>query len=251
MAKLTILGTAAAVPDHERENTHFLLETGRQKILIDCAINPVAHLPRCGIDFMGVTDLVLTHFHPDHVSGAPYLLMVMWLKGRKEELRVYGLNDTLDKFKSMLQLYDWDSWPNFYPVQFTPVEALESALVFENSSIRVTASPVRHLIPAMGLRVDFLSSQQSFAYSCDTQPCEEVIRLAQGVEILFHETSGNSVGHTSPQQAGEIAQKAAAKKLYLVHYPDVEEQTWVGGAKQFFSGEVRLAKQLDWLIFTD
>ncbi|KPL78229.1 hypothetical protein ADN00_07055 [Ornatilinea apprima] len=251
MGKLILLGTAAAVPDHDRENTHFWLECGERRMLIDCATNPVAHLPRVGLDFMTLTDLVLTHFHPDHVSGAPYLLMVMWLKGRKDRLRVYGLEDTLEKFKRLLQLFDWESWPNFYPVEFIAVSERENAPVLGDDHLRVTASPVRHLIPTMGLRVDFLKSGASFAYSCDTQPCEEVARLAARADVLLHEAGGYGVGHTSPEKAGETAQKAGVKRLYLVHYPDVSEQEWVEKASQYFSGEVRLAKEREEILFAD
>jgi len=251
MGKLTVLGTAAAVPDHGRENTHFILESDPLKILIDTAINPVAHLPKAGFDFMQITDLVLTHFHPDHVSGAAYLIMVMWLKGRKQSLRVHGLSDTLEKFKQMLQLYDWESWPNFYPVEFNPIVEQENSPVLESETIRMTASPVRHLIPTMGLRVDFIKSGQSFAYSCDTQPCEEVERLARGADILFHEASGNGVGHTPPEMAGKIAQSAGVKQLYLIHYPDVVADAWIGAAQQNFEGEVYLAKELDELAFAE
>jgi metal-dependent hydrolase (beta-lactamase superfamily II) len=39
----------------------------------------MVRLSKAGVDFNRLTDLILTHFHPDHVSGVPMLLMNMWL----------------------------------------------------------------------------------------------------------------------------------------------------------------------------
>jgi ribonuclease BN (tRNA processing enzyme) len=39
------------------------------------------------------------------------------------------------------------------------------------------------------------------------------------VDILIHEAGGATYGHSSAEQAGEIATKAEVGKLYLIHYP--------------------------------
>jgi ribonuclease BN (tRNA processing enzyme) len=43
--------------------------------------------------------------------------------------------------------------------------------------------------------------------------------LAGGADILIHEAGGASFGHSSAEQAGEIATQAEVGKLYLIHYP--------------------------------
>ena len=57
------------------------------------------------------------------------------------------------------------------------------------------------------------------AYSCDTEPCEQVIRLAAGADLLIHEASGALPGHSSAAQAGKAARESEAGSLYLIHYP--------------------------------
>ena len=43
---------------------------GRQQtILIDCSNNPFVRLEQAGIHYGEISDVILTHFHPDHVSG--------------------------------------------------------------------------------------------------------------------------------------------------------------------------------------
>src|SRR5260370_8039463 len=77
------------------------------------------------------------------------------------------------------------------------------------------------MIPTIGIRVEAKKPAKVLAYSCDTEPCEQTVRLAEGADILIHEAGGASFGHSSAEQAGEIATKAEVGKLYLIHYPTV------------------------------
>ncbi len=244
MAELIFLGTANAIPDETHENTHMVLVGENQTVLIDCVNNPIIRLQQAGIAHSRITDLVVTHFHPDHVSGVPSLLMNSWLLGRKAPLCVHGLAHTLDRVEKMMDFYDWSSWPNFYPVEFHRLEQQEMALLLESPEFRIFASPVRHLIPAIGLRIESLQTGRVLAYSCDTEPCDEVVRLAKHADILIHEATGVFLGHTSAAQAGEIARQAEAGSLYLIHYnprsDDPEEL--IRAAGETFSGPVYLSQ---------
>ncbi len=251
MAILIILGSSNAIADEKHENTHMVLQGIERTILIDCVNNPILRLRRVGVDFNSLTDLILTHFHPDHVSGVPLLLMNMWLLGRERPLDIYGLHHTLDRIENLMGGYDWANWPNFFPVAFHRLPAEERTLVLENSEFRVFASPVRHLLPTIGLRCEVLKTGKVLAYSCDTEPCSQVVNLAAGVDVLIHEASGASPGHTSASQAGEIARQAEAKVLCLIHYPtgSFDYASLVGQAKEYFQGEVFLAEDFMELEF--
>jgi ribonuclease Z len=100
------------------------------------------------------------------------------------------------------------------------------------------------MIPNIGLRIQFKRSHQSVSYSCDTEPCDEVVRLSEGVDVLIHEATGDSLGHSSAKQAGEIARKAEVGKLYLIHYPTGKYANGdlVAEARTTFPGDVALAK---------
>ena len=248
MAEILILGSGFAVPNAEHENTHMLLRTAQRTVLVDCASNPMQRLPEAGVDFDEITDIILTHFHPDHVSGLPILLMGMWLSGRIKPINLYGLSYTISRTRTMMDLFDWQNWPGFYEVNFISLEEEENQLVLEDESIRILASPVKHLIPTIGIRAEFLPENKSMTYSCDTEPCEQVVRLAGGADILIHEAAGNSKGHSSASQAAETALKAAAGSLYLIHYPTghgVKEKL-LKEASEIFSKDVFIAE--DFLV---
>jgi ribonuclease Z len=244
MPTLVFLGTASAVPDENHENTYMAILGREQTILIDCANNTFVRLEQAGIRFQDVTDVILTHFHPDHVSGLPSLLLDMWLMGRKDPLTIYGLEYTVERMEKLMDAYDWASWPGFFPVTFRTLPAEELSPVLESKEFRVIASPVHHLIPNIGLRVDFLESGKSLAYSCDTEPCQEVVRLADGVDILVHECGGASLGHTPADKAGEIASRSEAASLYLIHYRTrgVDVPKLVTEAQTTYSGPVTIAE---------
>lgn len=218
MANLIILGSSNAIPDERHENTHMALAGDKHIVLIDCVSNPILRLPQAGIEFDSLTDLILTHFHPDHVSGVPLLLMNMWLLGRKKPLDIYGLHHTLSRVEELMGFYAWENWPNFFPVVFHRLPQEEMTQVLENDEFRILASPVKHMIPTIGLRLENLLSHGSAAYSCDTEPCDQVVRLAKGTDFLIHEATGADFGHSSAAQAGEIASQAGVERLYLIHY---------------------------------
>ena len=78
------------------ENTHMAVLGQDYSLLIDCVSNPVVRLPKAGIDINRLTDMVLTHFHPDHVSGVPAAADEYVAPGRKSPLNIYGLHHTLN-----------------------------------------------------------------------------------------------------------------------------------------------------------
>ena len=251
MPKVVILGTSNAIPTSEHENTHMVIIGKERMVLVDCVSNPVLRLEQAGLDFNDLTDLVLTHFHPDHVSGVPLLLMDMWLMGRRKPLNIYGLHHTLDRLEGLMGFYGWADWPNFFPVAFCRLPAQEMTPVLDCPDFQVFSSPVRHLLPTIGLRFEFNHNNKVMAYSCDTEPCAQVVRLAEGADALIHEAAGAARGHSSAEQAGEIATRAEAGSLYLIHYPTGR---YAGGdliaaASSTYQGPVKVAEDFMVLDF--
>lgn len=244
MPKVVILGSSNAIPDETHENSHLALVGSERLVLIDCAGTPTVRLRQAGLDIDQLTDLILTHFHPDHVSGAPLLLMNLWLLGRERELTIHGLDHTIDRFETMMDLYGWEKWPGFFPVEMNRLPEQEMVTVQETDEWRIYASPAAHIIPSIGLRIEFIGSNRVLAYSGDTEPCTSVVRLAQDSNLLIHESTGASWGHSDAAQAGEIARQANTGQLYLIHYANgrFKDGNIVTRAAEAFGGQVSLAE---------
>ncbi len=243
MARLIVLGSSYAVPDATHENTHLAIEGDHGVIMIDCAANPIVRLEKAGLKYEALTDLILTHFHPDHVYGAPLLLMDMWLLGRQNNLRVHGLHHCLARMEDLMGFFHWDEWPNFFPIAFHRLPERENMLVIDNADFRIISSPVRHLVPTIGLWIESKQEGSTIAYSCDTEPCPEFLRLAMGADVVIHEAAGATIGHSNASQAGAIAKEAGAEKLVLIHYDvhNLDEDALLAAARGTFEGEVVLA----------
>jgi len=252
MPKVIILGSSNAIPSADHENTHMVVMGEERTVMVDCVGNPIVRLEKAGIDFNDLTDLILTHFHPDHVSGVPLLLMDMWLMGRNKPLNIYGLHHTLDRMENLMGSYGWAEWPDFFPVAFYRLPAQEMTTVMDCQEFRIFSSPVRHLLPTIGLRFEFNHVKKIMTYSCDTEPCAQVIRLAEGADTLIHEAAGSTRGHSSAAQAGEIARQAEVGKLYLIHYPTGKyaNTDLVAEARLRYQGSVSLAEDFMELDFS-
>ncbi len=251
MPKVIILGSSNAIPSPEHENTHLVVVGHERVVLVDCVSNPILRLEKAGVDSNDVTDLILTHFHPDHVSGVPLLLMDMWLLGRRKPLNIYGLHHTLDRMEDLMGFYGWSEWPNFFPVTFCRLPAEERSLALDCPDFKVFSSPVRHFLPTIGLRFEFHHNQKVMAYSCDTEPCPEVIRRAEGADVLIHESAGAVRGHSSAEQAGEVAAQAEAGALFLIHYPTgkYSDGDLAAAAATRYQGPIKLAEDFMTLEF--
>lgn len=244
MARLTILGSAAAVSDATHDNTHFILQGDHSTVLVDCGSNAAVKLRRCGIHFNMLTDVILTHFHPDHVYGVPMLLNHMSLLGRRLPLRIFGLNHCLLRTEELIEAFSWYDWPQMFPLEFHHLPSRKNELVLDNADFKITAWPVRHYtMPTIGLRIISKATGKIIGYSCDTSPTPNVVEIGRDADIFFHEAAGNDpFGHSSAAQAGEMASEAGAKRLALIHYEVWEKDPLplIAEARTTFSGPVEI-----------
>lgn len=251
MARVLILGTAAAVRDATHDNTHFLLVGEHGSVLVDCGSNPLGKIQDEGLDDRELQDVVLTHFHPDHVSGVPNMLMHMWQLGRQQPLRFYGLHHCMNRMEDMMVDFSWHEWPNFFPVTFNRVSERFNAPVMENEDFRIAAWPVQHFVPTVGLRIENKKTGRVLAYTCDTNPTPSLLELGKGADLLIHEAAGEGFGHSSARQAGQTATATNARSLYLIHYWvwNTDPSPLVGQAKETYDGPVHLCQDMDVLEF--
>ncbi|PJF45178.1 MAG: hypothetical protein CUN55_00285 [Phototrophicales bacterium] len=248
MARLTVLGAAAAVSDSVHDNTHFILQGDHSTILIDCGSNVVVKLRRAGIHYQELTHLILTHFHPDHVYGVPMLLSHMSLLGRRRPFDIIGLSHCLERTEQMIHAFQWFEWPMMFPLIFRHLPDRQDELVLDNDDFRITSWPVEHYgLPTIGMRILSKASGRIIGYSGDTAPCPNLYEIGRGVDLFFHEASGvDPYGHSSAEQAAEIAAECGAKRLVLVHYEvwDKDPTQLLQQAQAQFEGPVELGYDL-------
>ncbi|MEM1057495.1 MAG: MBL fold metallo-hydrolase [Bacteroidota bacterium] len=229
-----LLGTGASVSDIGRTTTMLAFEEAGRYFLVDCGADAARELVRAGLDPTQVAAVILTHEHPDHISGYALLVEKLWLMGRREAIPFYGPESALRVARQCFSAYDTQRWEGLPEQVHHIVEAREGARVFEDETFRVNASPVDHPVPTIGLRVESASGAIA-AYSADTAQHANVARLATGASVLVHEATESIPGvHASPEEAAETAREAGVERLVLVHIPPGVTDDHLTEAREIF-----------------
>lgn len=241
MPTLHLLGTGAAISDPHRTTTMLAFTDDAtdtpSTLLVDCGGDVLQRLLEAGASIDSLAGLIITHAHPDHVSGFPLFMEKIWLAGRRRPIPVCGIEPALDQARNTFEAFSavtsgWDDLPE---IDWRPVEHTEGATVWDESPWQVTASPVDHGdMPNVGLRVEHQTGG-TVAYSCDTEPTDSVVALGRETDFLVHEANGEGSGHSSAEQAAEIAARAQAHRLVLVHLPPGNKSDAVLRAQRTFA----------------
>jgi ribonuclease BN (tRNA processing enzyme) len=224
MARLLFLGTSAALPTAERTNTLLALlpDTQAAGLLIDTGGDVYQALCRASLAPEGVSDLLITHAHIDHIGSLPSLIESFRLGGRHSTLRIWGLPEVIAVARGLLDLFSYeltlDHWP--FRIELTAVNSGQE-LTLAGIPTRVLA--MDHALPSVGVRFELPAG--AVAYTCDTQPAPAVRELANGARMLItectflrgSEADARMSKHTTAFEAGQEAAACGVKMLALVH----------------------------------
>ena len=90
MLDICLLGTAGMMPLPNRKLTSCIFRYNGSQILIDCGEGTQVALKKQSISPKPIDVILFTHYHADHISGLPGLLLTMGNAGRTEELTMVG-----------------------------------------------------------------------------------------------------------------------------------------------------------------
>ncbi len=221
--RLIVLGGGGWFPAHGRHTACALLRNGDAAVMIDAGTG-VGRLVEHPDLLEGVRrlDILLTHFHLDHVAGLAYLPAL----NLTSETTVWGPGATLYGTATKALIDPLYSEP-FHPVTFgrqrIAIRDLPAGEI-DLGGIRVqTRRQDRHSAPTLGFRFE-----DELAWITDTAFDPGSVELAAGCRLLAHEAwftstePRNPTIHSSAQQAAEIARRAGAEQLLLIHLPPFE-----------------------------
>jgi ribonuclease Z len=235
MATLHLLGTGAALASADRTTTMLAFETEGSVLVVDCGGDVVQRLLAAGVDLDRIDALVLTHEHPDHVSGFPLFMEKIWLAERRRPIPVCGPEAALDQARRIFDAFETGGWKGLPEIEWRSVPLEEGAEVWSGERWKVTAAPGEHSVPVIGIRVEDRRGGGTAAYSSDTERSDAITRLAAGAGILVHEATGGFSGHTSVQDAARVAARAGAGRLVLVHLPPEVPDGALAEARRVFA----------------
>lgn len=144
MLEVTLPGTGGTMPLKNRWLTCCYLRVQGRAVLIDCGEGTQIALRSAGISAQNLELLCITHFHADHISGLPGLLLSMGLDGRTEPLTIAGPSG-LQKVVEGLRVIA----PELpFSLRFT--EFTEKVTRLQAAGLEITAFSVQHTLPCCG-----------------------------------------------------------------------------------------------------
>jgi ribonuclease Z len=242
--KVTFLGTGAAFPDPLRGQSGILLTLGNGRhFLFDCGAGTTRQLVCAGVNPADVGLVCLTHLHHDHICDYPAFVITGWMFDRPGSSILLGpvgvRHFSQHLFEGGAFKGDFDA-RSHYPSRQANIAAIRPdiremapGVVYEDEDIRIIADLVDHipreLSQCFGVRIE--AEGKVVAFSGDTAPCEAMVRLAEGADLLIHECTfpesfiefrkRTGVGihaHTGPADLGQIAVRAGVKFLIPTHF---------------------------------
>jgi ribonuclease Z len=267
--RVTLLGTGNPRPALSRFGPSILVEAGKHKLVFDCGRGATQRLYQLNVPFNEADALFLTHLHSDHTVGIPDLWLTGWVMGRRVPLRIWGPAGTTEMMKHLEEAYAFDvhmrrDVDEKLPAAGVQVQAhdIERGAVYEWDGVEVTTFPVDHGVvkPALGYRVSF--ADHSVVLSGDTRFSENLIRFAQGTDVLIHEVldleayreadkSYNAeqmqkviAHHTTAEEAGVVFSRVKPKLAVYSHIVPVDAPNVIAVTRKTYSGPLQLGEDL-------
>jgi ribonuclease Z len=271
MIEIILLGTGSPIPDPNRAGPSTLVRTGGQVFLVDCGRGVLQRAAAVGVGAAGLSALLLTHLHSDHIAELGDLLITRWITTFAPDpapFPVIGPPGTAETVEAMLKAFGRDiGYRIAHHDDITappPVEVHEytEGPVWDHDGVSIRVAPTDHrpVAPTIGFRIE--SGPASVVLAGDTVPCAGLDGLAAGASALVHTVIRKDIVtqipqqrikdicdyHSSVEQAAATAARAGVGTLVMTHYvpalvPGQEEQ-WCALAATEFSGRIELGDDL-------
>lgn len=150
MLDVCLLGTGGMMPLPYRWLTSLMIRYNGSSLLIDCGEGTQIAIKEKGWSFKPIDVICFTHYHGDHISGLPGMLLTMGNADRTEPLTLIGPKG-LERVVGALRVIAPE-----LPFQIIYQEITEREQTFEMNGYRLKAFRVNHNVPCYGyvLEVD-------------------------------------------------------------------------------------------------
>ncbi len=144
MLEITLPGTGGTMPMKHRWLTCCYVRVQGRAVLIDCGEGTQIALRSAGISAQNIELLCITHYHADHISGLPGLLLSMGMDGRTEPLTLAGppgLRRVVEGLRVIAPELP-------FAIRFTEFQTRTAQI--DAAGLHITAFAVQHTLPCYG-----------------------------------------------------------------------------------------------------
>ena len=150
MLDICLLGTGGMMPLPRRWLTALMTRYNGSTLLIDCGEGTQIAVREKGWSFKPIDVICFTHYHGDHISGLPGILLTMGNAERTEPLTLIGPKG-LEKVVNSLRIIAPE-----LPFELKFLEISGQEQVFELHGYKITAFRVNHNVLCFGYTIEIL-----------------------------------------------------------------------------------------------
>ncbi|MBQ3665710.1 MAG: ribonuclease Z [Lachnospiraceae bacterium] len=148
MLDVCLLGTSGMMPLPKRLLTAFMTRYNGSSILIDCGEGTQIAIKKKGWSFKPIDVICFTHFHADHISGLPGLLLTMGNAERTDDLTIIGPKGVENVVNSLRVIA-----PEL-PFKIRFIEMNQAIEEFRINGYKITAFKVNHNVTCYGYKIE-------------------------------------------------------------------------------------------------
>ena len=148
MLDVCLVGTGGMMPLPRRWLTALMTRYNGSCLLIDCGEGTQVAIKEKGWSFKPIDVICFTHYHGDHISGLPGLLLTMGNADRTEPLTLVGPKG-LERVVNALRVIAPE-----LPFEIKFIEITQSEQVIELNGYRITAFKVNHNVLCYGYTIE-------------------------------------------------------------------------------------------------
>ena len=148
MLDVCLLGTGGMMPLPYRWLTALMTRFNGSQLLIDCGEGTQIALKEKGWSFKPIDVICFTHYHGDHISGLPGLLLTMGNADRHEPLTLIGPKG-LERVVNSLRVIAPE-----LPFEIKFIKITEPEQSFELNGYRLNAFKVKHNVTCYGYTIE-------------------------------------------------------------------------------------------------
>ena len=253
MLDVCLLGTGGMMPLPRRWLTALMCRYNGSNILIDCGEGTQVAIKQKGWSFKPIDVICITHFHADHISGLPGLLLTMGNAERTEPLTLRMIAQEL-------------------PFEINFIELSGDRQIIDIGEYKINAFKVKHNVTCFGYSIeidrkgrfnpekakelnlpvkcwgllqkgetiiyedkkytpDMVMGERrkglKVTYTTDTRPVQAIVEAATGADLFIcegmygepdKEAKAREYKHMTFKEAATIAKEANPNEMWLTHY---------------------------------